>query len=301
MDIQTKNMDFRDHEDIHRKLKEKKCAILDEMWNLTQSYLDDTLENCTECAQELDILIEFEKSEQFKSFLVELEMVKDVLNMLYIDYLECNCDSNLKKEKIIALKEKFGDEIRTLEIVGAVKCSKSYARQFYLVDGRVEQKDKRSRIGKRAKNEIIKRDNGSCVACGSTHYLEVHHIMPLRGSSIKELDNPSNLVTLCNKCHYLAHSGDYYKGLAYRDVEDFWKWTQNTEKTKIWLILKDIHGVGIKINENIYSKFKSIEELEKADIRALTRVPLVNKSLAGRIKLKIINSSRTADAGDISP
>ncbi|MGB9980167.1 helix-hairpin-helix domain-containing protein [Methanobacterium sp.] len=100
--------------------------------------------------------------------------------------------------------------------------------------------------------------------------------------------------TQCN--NYLAHSGNYYKGLAYEDLEGFWEWTQNTEKTRIWLILKDIHGVGIKITENIYKCFSSIEELERASVKNLTRIPLVNKSLAEKIKLKLIqNQSRLQD------
>ncbi|MGB9937482.1 MAG: helix-hairpin-helix domain-containing protein [Methanobacterium sp.] len=276
-----------DHADLHYNLREKKCKILDEMWNLTINYLDSSFKDCMECAEELKVIEKIENTEEFKSFLEELESIKKELNALYIDYLEQECESNLKKEKIIALKEKFQDDIRTSEIVEAVNCSRSYARQFYIIDGKVEQKDKRTRIGKKDKDTILRRDNYSCVACGCSDSLEVHHIIPLRGSSIKELDDECNLVSLCKNCHYLAHSGNYYKGLAYKDVEDFWEWTKNTERTLIWLILKDIDGIGVKISENIYSKFKSVEELKKADLRSLKRVPLVNKQLALRIKLKL--------------
>lgn len=279
-------MDFLDHDELHFTLKEKKCKILDEMWNFTENYLDSSLKDCMECAEELEVIEELESTDKFKSFLEELESVKDELNIFYVDYLDQTCESDLKKEKIIALKEKFGDEISTSEIVNAVNCSKSYARQFYIIDGAVEQKQKRSSLSKKIKDSILKRDNNSCVACNCSETLEIHHIMPIMGSNIKELNNTENLATLCSNCHYLAHSGNYYKGLSYKDHEDFWKWTENTEKTKIWLILKDIHGIGIKISENIYYKFKSVEELQNADIRSLTRVPLVNKSLANRIVLK---------------
>lgn len=279
-------MAFLDHDELHFTIKEKKCKILDEMWNFTQDYLNSSLKDCMECADELEVIEELENSEKFKSFLEELESAKDELNLLYIDYIEQNCESDLKKEKIIALKEKFGDEISTSEIVNAVNCSKSYARQFYIIDGAVEQKQKRSSLSKKIKDSILKRDNNSCVACNCNETLEIHHIMPIMGSNIKELNNAENLATLCSNCHYLAHSGNYYKGLAYKDHEDFWKWTENTEKTKIWLILKDIHGIGIKISENIYYKFKSVEELQNADMRSLTRVPLVNRSLASRILFK---------------
>jgi len=282
-------MDSMEYDDLHQQLKEKKCNLLDEMWNFTQNYLDASLKNCMECNDELEILEDVENTEEFKSLLEDLKSVKAKLDLLYVDYLKQTCESDLKKEKIITLKEKFGDEISTSEIVTAVNCSKSYARQFYVLDGKVEQKEKRKGLSKKTKNFILKRDNNSCVACGSTETLEIHHIMPIMRSSIKELDEESNLVVLCNNCHYLAHSGNYYKGLAYKDVEDFWKWTKNTERTRIWLILKDIQGIGTKISENIYTKFNSVEELKKADIRTLTRVPLVNKSIANKILFKFRN------------
>ncbi|MGZ7067588.1 MAG: helix-hairpin-helix domain-containing protein [Methanobacterium sp.] len=279
-----------DHEDLHFTLKNKKCKILDEMWNFTQKYLDHNLKDCMECIDELEVIEKLEKTEKFKSFLIELECIKDDLNKLYMDFLEKNCVFDLKKEKIIALKEKFKDEISTSEIVNAVNCSRGYARQFYVMEDQVVQKEKRSGLSKKTKDLIIKRDDNSCVACGCTETLEIHHIMPIMGSSIKELNNPVNLAVLCNNCHYLAHRGNYYKSLAYKDNEDFWKWVENTERTKIWLVVKDITGIGIKISENLYDKFKSVEELRKADIRDLTRVPLVNKSLASKIKFKFQNS-----------
>lgn len=279
-------MDFMEYDDLHHRLKERKSCILDEMWNFTQNYLDAFLKDCMECAEELELLEELEDTEEFKSFLSQLESIKEELNIFYIEYLKQVCESDLKKEKIIALKEKFHDEISTSEIVSAVNCSKGYARQFYVIDGKVEQKEKRGSLSKKTKDLVLKRDNNSCVACSSTETLEIHHIMPLMRSSIKKLNESDNLVLLCSDCHYLAHSGNYYKGLAYKDMEGFWEWTKNTERTKIWLILKDIHGIGTKISENIYNKFKSVEELQKADVRALTKVPLVNRSLASRIVFK---------------
>ena len=49
-------MDFMDHEDLHQKLKEKKCSVLDEIWNFTQNYLDLNLKDSMECAEELEII-----------------------------------------------------------------------------------------------------------------------------------------------------------------------------------------------------------------------------------------------------
>jgi len=271
------------------EFKYKKAKIIDELWNFTQNYLEENLNDSMECKDELKLLEGLETTERYISLIDELNQTNENLNELYIEFLKAECDGNLKKDKIIALKEKFQGEIRTSEIVKAVGCSKSYARQFKLIDGKVEQKEKRRTLSKKIKEEILKRDNYSCVVCRELKDLEIHHIMAIMGSSIKELDDHDNLVTLCKECHYLAHKGDYYKNLAYKDIEDFWKWTKNTEKTKIWLLLKDIHGIGSKITENIYDKFKSVEELQKADIRNIARVRLVNKSLATKIKFKLDN------------
>jgi Restriction endonuclease len=291
-----RTMDTRHIEDNHFKLKNRKYEILDELWELTQNYLDEHISGIKKSSEELDIIIAVEDTPEFKCLLEELCGVKNSLNELYIQFLHDNFDTDLKKDKIIALKETWGEDITTEEITRAVKCSKGYARQFYLLDGKVVQKDGRNGIRAGTKREVLKRDQNLCVVCGSTENLEIHHIIPVMGSTIKDQDESHNLALLCKECHYLAHSGNYYKGLAYEDLEGFWEWTQNTEKTRIWLILKDIQGVGLKITENIYRCFPSIEELETANVKSLTRVPLVNKAMAEKIKLKMVqNKHKFAD------
>ncbi|MGF7119434.1 helix-hairpin-helix domain-containing protein [Methanobacterium oryzae] len=273
--------------EIFLKLKIKKEIILDELWELTQNYLDKHINENTECLEQLELLKELENTDEFKILLDQLEMTKDSLNCLYVDFLDTTCESSLKKDKIIALKGKFQDEIRTHEIVRAVDCSKSYAKQFYLFDGEVLEKEKRTSLSSKKKEAILKRDNYSCVVCGEVESLEIHHIMAIMGSSIMELHDHDNLATLCKDCHYLAHNGNYHRGLAYENIEGFWEWTKHTEKTKIWFILKDIHGVGSKITENIYQRFKTIEALENASIKSLSKVNQVNISLAKRIKVTL--------------
>ena len=270
----------------HFELKSRKHKVLDELWELTQNYLDKYLGEITKSSEELDILMAVENTDEFKNLLEELNCVKNSLNELYIKFLDDNLDTDLKKDKIIALKGMWGEEITTSEITRAVNCSKGYARQFYLLNGKVVQKESRNGIRAKTKREVLKRDQNACIVCGSPEGLEVHHIIPVMGSTIKDQDEAHNLALLCKECHYLAHSGNYYKGLAYEDLESFWEWTHNTEKTKMWLLLKDINGIGLKITENIYNCFPSIDKLKKASVKSLTRVPLVNKALAERIKLK---------------
>jgi hypothetical protein len=285
--IKSERMDM-----LFLELKNKKVKIIDQLWELTQNYLNNNLNDMLECKDELKLLEELENTEEYISIIDELNSVNENLNRVYISFLEVKCNSNLKKDMIIALKEKFQDEIKTSDIVRAVGCSKSYARQFQLIDGKVEQKEKRRTLSSKIKGKILKRDGNSCVVCGEIKNLEIHHIMAIMGSSIKELDDHHNLVTLCKECHYLAHNGNYYKNLAYSDVEGFWKWTKNTEKTKIWLILKDIQGIGSKITENIYERFKNLESLENASIRSLSKVDQVNVSLAKKIRYKLEMESK---------
>lgn len=45
-------------------------------------------------------------------------------------------------------------------------------------------------------------NNGKCEACNNTHFLEVHHIQPYHKWPELELVE-SNLMTLCERCHFL--------------------------------------------------------------------------------------------------
>lgn len=49
----------------------------------------------------------------------------------------------------------------------------------------------------------------ACRACDRKKHLQVHHIIPVHIDKSLELD-PSNLITLCSRCHLLfGHLGDY--------------------------------------------------------------------------------------------
>ncbi len=208
-----------DHETHYFELKNKKAKILDGMWKFTQRYMDQNIDDFMECRDEMVILEELENTAKFRSFQLELESIKDNLNELYIDYVKKICSSDLKKEKIMVLKEKF-TQISTSEVVNAVNCSRGYARQFMVIEDQVMEKDKRSGLGKKTRDSILKRDGYSCKACGSVQKLEVHHIMPVMGSTIKKLDDPINLVTLCHNCHYLTHGSDSTYNLMTGIIKD---------------------------------------------------------------------------------
>lgn len=53
---------------------------------------------------------------------------------------------------------------------------------------------------RRIRASVIKLDNGKCQLCGSSHRLEVHHIIE-KGKNPALLFDITNLITLCKKCH----------------------------------------------------------------------------------------------------
>jgi len=53
------------------------------------------------------------------------------------------------------------------------------------------------------RSEIRERDDNKCVWCGCDEELHVHHMRPISAGGAR-LSN-SNLVTLCQQCHVVAH------------------------------------------------------------------------------------------------
>ena len=72
----------------------------------------------------------------------------------------------------------------------------------------------------------------ACEACASRNQLQVHHVVPFHNDPGKELD-PTNLITLCRRCHLLlGHAGNYR--LANRHVrEDARLISKHVEEAKL--------------------------------------------------------------------
>jgi 5-methylcytosine-specific restriction endonuclease McrA len=58
-----------------------------------------------------------------------------------------------------------------------------------------------------------------CQACGKKSSLEVHHIIPVHVDKHLELD-PSNLLTLCDRCHLVFGHLSNYRSWNKNVVED---------------------------------------------------------------------------------
>ena len=79
---------------------------------------------------------------------------------------------------------------------------------------------KRKAVTPALRKRIILRDRGRCntPGCPHTKYLEIHHLIPQsRGGT----NDPSNLTTVCGRCHKNIHLGKLKIRGAYPDIEFF--------------------------------------------------------------------------------
>ena len=77
-----------------------------------------------------------------------------------------------------------------------------------------------------AKN-IKELDGNKCVFCGSIEKIEAHHIQQKAEAEAEaEATDLENGITLCHKCHYTAHDGDFTTN--HRKIPD-WRGLFTTE------------------------------------------------------------------------
>lgn len=55
---------------------------------------------------------------------------------------------------------------------------------------------------------VYKRDKGKCRLCGSNQ-IQLHHII-YRSENKDLINEPSNCIMLCERCHRLVHSNKHY-------------------------------------------------------------------------------------------
>ena len=76
---------------------------------------------------------------------------------------------------------------------------------------------------------VLIRDRYRCFLCWSSRAVQVHHVVPRSYHGPErpaDIHEPSNLVTLCARCHDLVHHGS---GLTWRDVRAKIAQTRATE------------------------------------------------------------------------
>ena len=79
------------------------------------------------------------------------------------------------------------------------------------------------------RREVYRRDNFQCAVCGDPRYLQLHHaVHRSHGGS----DFPDNLITLCWRCHAIAHGTRFPDYPDYMDAE--WMNQAVTEYLSDW-------------------------------------------------------------------
>lgn len=59
-----------------------------------------------------------------------------------------------------------------------------------------------SRISKKMRQDIYRRDGWRCALCDNPKGIQIHHLYP---RSLGGADHPMNLITLCTECHFAIH------------------------------------------------------------------------------------------------
>lgn len=68
--------------------------------------------------------------------------------------------------------------------------------------------NKRIFVTKETYNKVYERDKGRCRLCDSSQ-IQLHHVV-YRSEDKKLINEPSNCIMLCAKCHDLVHSNKHY-------------------------------------------------------------------------------------------
>ncbi|MCD8098349.1 MAG: HNH endonuclease [Lachnospiraceae bacterium] len=91
-------------------------------------------------------------------------------------------------------------------------------------------------ITKALRKRIYARDGYRCALCDCTDGLQIHHFFP-RGMGGS--DNPSNLITLCWRCHALAHGLDVLSMKDRATFDYYWQCQQDEMAEYLSGIYKD--------------------------------------------------------------
>ena len=137
--------------------------------------------------------------------------------------------------QIRALYEYCGRNINTNLICNSIGCSESYARRFsYDSERGAYEKEwskatQKEKVSPGTRERILKRDE-NCLRCGSKTKLEVHHIHPVRAGGENE---DSNLATLCENCHRVAHAGSKTTTETAYNIDEFEDWLESESENSV--------------------------------------------------------------------
>ena len=68
--------------------------------------------------------------------------------------------------------------------------------------------NKRITVTEETYNKVMQRDNYKCRLCGTPFNLNEHHIV-YKSEDRKLINEPTNLIVLCTRCHSVVHSNKH--------------------------------------------------------------------------------------------
>lgn len=94
-------------------------------------------------------------------------------------------------------------------IISLLEC-KSCSNLIYKVNKPIKKvSNKRIIVTEETYNKVMQRDKYKCRLCGNTFNLQEHHIV-YKSEDRKLINEPTNLIVLCTKCHAIVHSNKHY-------------------------------------------------------------------------------------------
>lgn len=111
---------------------------------------------------------------------------------------------NLSKKVNGKIKCKIKKQVITLD-----KCKNCLEFDFKRNKPIKKVSNKRIIVTEETYNKVFKRDKEKCRLCGTSLNLHLHHIV-YRSENKNLINEPTNCIMLCAKCHRLVHSNKHH-------------------------------------------------------------------------------------------
>ena len=115
------------------------------------------------------------------------------------------CKNLLKRQR--KYKPYFYCKALRKEII--LPCDKNCSKLILVANKPIKKvSNKRITVTKETYNKVMQRDKYKCRLCGTPFNLNEHHIV-YKSENRKLINEPTNLIVLCTKCHALVHSNKH--------------------------------------------------------------------------------------------
>ena len=116
------------------------------------------------------------------------------------------CKNLLKRQR--KYKPYFYCKALRKEII--LPCDKNCSKLILVANKPIKKvSNKRIIVTEETYNKVMQRDKYKCRLCGTLFNLNEHHIV-YKSEDRKLINEPTNLIVLCARCHSVVHSNKHY-------------------------------------------------------------------------------------------